>query len=116
MDVKGFEAWRMWSAIYGENCFESGQPGSSHFSNMDQQSPVIRNPFGIPEDVVPAESPFADDEEPVALADAPLAPTASMHKMHDMCFEQRVFYRLISGLHAAISAHIAANYPMYAPH
>lgn len=28
----------------------------------------------------------------------------------EMCFEQRVFYRLISGLHAAISAHISESY------
>lgn len=30
----------------------------------------------------------------------------------DLCYEQRVFYRLLSGLQAAISAHIANNYPI----
>ncbi len=30
----------------------------------------------------------------------------------DMCFEQRVFYRLMSGLRASIAAHIASNYPV----
>ena len=31
--------------------------------------------------------------------------------LQDMCYEERVFYRLISGLHSCISSHIAANYP-----
>jgi len=30
----------------------------------------------------------------------------------DMCFEERVFYRIISGIQACVSAHIAANYPI----
>ena len=30
----------------------------------------------------------------------------------DECVERRVFYRLISGLHASISTHIAGEYPM----
>jgi hypothetical protein len=29
-----------------------------------------------------------------------------------MCFEERVFFRLISGMHAAIAAHISSNYPL----
>ena len=32
--------------------------------------------------------------------------------MAELCFEQRVFYRLLSGMHAAISAHIANAYPV----
>lgn len=31
-------------------------------------------------------------------------------KIEDMCLEQRVFYRLISGLHTSITMHIAYNY------
>jgi len=34
--------------------------------------------------------------------------------MEDLCYEQRVFYRLLSGMHAAISAHIANAYPVSA--
>ena len=30
--------------------------------------------------------------------------------LDSMCLEERVFYRLISGLHASVSIHIAKNY------
>jgi ERO1-like protein alpha len=53
---EGNDAWKVWSAIYKENCF---------VGSMDR-----------------------------------------------MCFEERVFYRLISGLHSCISAHTAANFPI----
>ncbi len=33
----------------------------------------------------------------------------------DFCFEQRVLYRLISGLQSAIAAHTAARYDVYVP-
>ena len=33
-------------------------------------------------------------------------------RMDDLCYEQRVFYRLLSGMHAAISAHISNQYPV----
>ena len=32
--------------------------------------------------------------------------------VHEMCLEERVFYRIISGLHAAIGAHISERYPV----
>eukprot|EP00455_Lapot_gusevi_P034899 TRINITY_DN3861_c0_g1_i4.p1 TRINITY_DN3861_c0_g1~~TRINITY_DN3861_c0_g1_i4.p1 ORF type:complete len:449 (+),score=106.02 TRINITY_DN3861_c0_g1_i4:88-1434(+) len=32
--------------------------------------------------------------------------------LDEMCFEQRVFYRIVSGLHAAIAAHIANRFPV----
>jgi hypothetical protein len=55
---EGDEPWRIWRAIYEENCFPGGE--------------------------------------------------------HSQCTEQRVFYRIFSGLHAAIACHISDNYPMYA--
>lgn len=32
-----------------------------------------------------------------------------------MCMEKRVFYRVVSGLHAAINLHVAAKYPSRQP-
>lgn len=34
--------------------------------------------------------------------------------MESLCYEERVMYRLISGMHASISAHIAYHYPIHA--
>jgi len=33
-------------------------------------------------------------------------------QLGEMCLEKRVFYRVVSGLHASITIHIAANYPL----
>lgn len=52
----GPHAWRIWDAMYGENCFHES--------------------------------------------------------LETLCLEQRMFYRLLSGLHGCISAHIASNYPL----
>lgn len=52
----GSAAKRIWSAIYGENCFRSS-------------------------------------------------------KFEEFCLEERFFFRILSGLQACVSAHIAANYP-----
>ncbi len=31
--------------------------------------------------------------------------------VNEMCMEKRVFYRVVSGLHATINIHVAAHYP-----
>jgi ERO1-like protein alpha len=33
-------------------------------------------------------------------------------RQEELCLEERFFYRLISGMQASVSAHIAANYPL----
>ena len=35
--------------------------------------------------------------------------------MSEMCYEERVFFRLLSSIQAVTSAHIAARFPVYAP-
>lgn len=32
------------------------------------------------------------------------------HQLSNMCFEQRAFYRLLSGMHSSINIHLSANY------
>ncbi|EFJ53070.1 endoplasmic reticulum oxidoreductin 1 family protein [Volvox carteri f. nagariensis] len=77
----GEHAHRIWNAIYSQICFQ-------------QQSPS------------PATSSFSSSSLPtISLA----VPTISLAS-DQMCTEKRVFYRLISGMHASISAHISANY------
>lgn len=39
---------------------------------------------------------------------------ARLNTPHDMCFEERLFYEAISGLHTSISIHICATYPSLA--
>ena len=35
--------------------------------------------------------------------------------VNEMCMEKRVFYRIVSALHATINLHVAAHYPLPSP-
>ncbi|KAH8828232.1 endoplasmic reticulum Oxidoreductin 1-domain-containing protein [Flagelloscypha sp. PMI_526] len=75
------EAHRVWSAIYDENCF--GLSESTY-------AQLARNPsLGISE--VKASQLEGSNE-------------------NEMCLEKKVYYKVISGLHASISTHICAEH------
>ncbi len=56
----------------------------------------------------PSSSPFSP--LPFAAAPPPGSDPLSALGVDTQCAEKRIFYRLISGMHASISAHISANY------
>lgn len=88
----GESAHQVWDAIYRENCFSrepeipSNKSGNSLlYSSGLQAARDLRS-------IIQANS---------ASMDLPL---------DDECLEKRVFYRVISGMHASISAHICWDY------
>lgn len=107
---------RVWRAIYEENCFgavpkgsfiepprakESG--GGSGFVNKNQLlgSSSSSSPFG-------GSNPLMGGgglNKLIPSLQAPADPAAN-----EQCLEKRVFYRVISGLHASISTHICSEY------
>lgn len=86
----GYAGSDVWDAIYRENCFakESPSPPSDfrNPANLFQAKNDLRN-------IIQANSP-----SPNALT------------LDDSCVEKRVFYRIISGMHASISTHICNDY------
>ncbi|CAO1632289.1 unnamed protein product [Sympodiomycopsis kandeliae] len=109
---------RVWKAIYEENCFGAVPKGSflepprdkrsggtgfvsradllggSASGNSDSGSssnPLLGGGGGFPGLISSIQAP----EDPAA---------------HEQCLEKRVFYRVISGLHASISTHICSEY------
>ncbi|KAF8315970.1 hypothetical protein F5887DRAFT_953167 [Amanita rubescens] len=79
----GPHAHRIWRAIYEENCF-----GLVEYNLMAAKSP---SPVSLPSTL-----------SEVVLGD---------EKRHDThCLEKRVYYKVISGLHASISTHICKEY------
>ncbi len=88
----GESAHQVWDSTYRENCFSrepaysSGKPGNSSFLDGGLQAARdLRS-------VIQANS---------ASTDLPL---------DDECLEKRVFYRIISGMHASISSHLCWDY------
>lgn len=75
----GPDAHRVWRSIYEENCF-----GLSELSLMTGKSPA-----------------------PVSLPDTMIESLHENEQVSDPhCLEKRVYYKVISGLHASISTHI----------
>ncbi|KAL4252812.1 EROs family protein [Abortiporus biennis] len=78
----GPSAQRVWAAIYRENCF-----GLSELNFQTPNSPNNSPHVSLPDSMASAQSP--EDRT---------------------CLEQRVYYRIISGLHASISTHVCHDY------
>ncbi|KAL4080329.1 hypothetical protein V8B97DRAFT_1931723 [Scleroderma yunnanense] len=76
---------RVWRAIYEENCF-----GLSELNLLTGSSPA---PVSLPD----------------TLTDVLRAPVNG-DDTDDECLEKRVYYKIISGMHASISTHICAEY------
>ncbi|CAG8485438.1 15664_t:CDS:10 [Cetraspora pellucida] len=84
----GASAGRVWKAIYEENCFNTAQTTDLSGGKGQSVSPISKsNLMGI----------FKAPNQPDAIDS-------------DVCFEKRVYYRLISGLHSSISIHICNEY------
>ncbi|KAG5648616.1 hypothetical protein DXG03_003227 [Asterophora parasitica] len=81
----GPDAHRIWRSIYEENCF-----GLSEMNLMGGKSPA---PVSLPDSISEA---FREKDDGID------------HSEH--CLEKRVYYKVISGLHASISTHICLDY------
>ena len=86
----GVDPHLVWDAIYKENCFAKPSTGGS--------SPALD--VGVPPNMFQA----ASDLRSVFQSGS------SQPLFDDTCLEKRVFYRLISGMHASISMHICRDY------
>ncbi|KAG7005859.1 hypothetical protein G7Y79_00017g042410 [Physcia stellaris] len=84
----GYAGSDVWDAIYRENCF----------SKEDSALPQI-NPMGL--------FHAKNDLRNVIQANSP---SENSLTFDDSCVEKRVFYRIISGMHASISTHICNDY------
>jgi len=79
----GYQGQHIWQAVYGENCFRA----------------PLREPAAL----------AALQQQPAVGAVNPLLP-ADAASVQPACLEERVFFRLLSGLHASINTHIAREY------
>lgn len=103
----GSSARKVWTAIYEENCFGVARAvGASMTSSA-----------GSPYDVRIKSARLGDPGSASAAAEAlsslltgQSSPLDSSSSESEQCLEKRVFYKIISGLHASISIHICHDY------
>lgn len=120
----GVGAAQVWDAVYRENCFQratedSGASPSSSPSSSSSGSSLHYSPFAPPKDGAAAEN-FKQVLEAAGRQHAleqmrethPNAPFVAHtgFEAQDECLEKRVFYRVISGMHASISAHLCWDF------
>ncbi|KAJ2700433.1 endoplasmic oxidoreductin-1 [Coemansia sp. IMI 203386] len=100
----GAGANAIWMSIYQHNCFgvppylqDTAGGWGSQLVNVDGKSMPFVQPPRKRRELTPFLQNLAEEERGVTLpADVP--------------YEYRIFYRMVSGLHASISAHICADY------
>ncbi|KFX88002.1 hypothetical protein V490_07896, partial [Pseudogymnoascus sp. VKM F-3557] len=98
----GASANQVWDAIYRENCFSrSSFPKSASLGKPKTAS----MPFPAANELKFVMQGGA--KHAPLLGNAPSAETGFENE--DECLEKRVFYRVVSGMHASISAHICQD-------
>lgn len=95
----GEGAKQVWDAIYRENCFQrSSFPSSADVGTS--------SPLGLAEHDFRQVLGAASQHQRLAH---PNDPTAGIDP-DDECLEKRVFYRVVSGMHASISVHLCWDF------
>ncbi|CZT19505.1 related to ERO1 protein, required for protein disulfide bond formation in the ER [Ramularia collo-cygni] len=98
---------QVWEAIYRENCFSKALPNKLGASVPGLSPPVS----GFSFDQAQAAQEFkqvvkARDRQQAIQSGG----THDALDFEDECIEKRVFYRVISGMHASISTHLCYDY------
>ena len=96
----GPHAHRVWQEIYRKNCFSMYDPNAT-FQSDDVQ--MVAGRPGVSNSELGAivashprfDRPEEDDE---------------LELLEDICLEKRIFWRVISGMHASISSHLCWDY------
>lgn len=101
----GPSAHQVWEAIYRENCFPRDH------SDVESASPPSSKPLQASADL---RNVIREHERHESLVGGISSPTGSDLENDlpepEQCLEKRVFYRIISGMHASISTHLCYEY------
>lgn len=102
----GEGAHQVWDAIYRENCFSKPQLSQQSYQAASE---MVSSPFGA---LSGMKGKAAHDLKSVMKEHGrQLSGTADdQMDFEDECLEKRVFYRVISGMHASISTHLCHDY------
>lgn len=103
----GTSAHRVWRAIYEENCFGVAKTVGAAMSSSAGAS--YQSKGGMARLGDPGSASAAADALS-SLLSGQTDPLDSSTSQTEQCLERRVFYRLISGLHASISIHVCHDY------
>ncbi|KAK5112493.1 hypothetical protein LTR62_004250 [Meristemomyces frigidus] len=103
----GEGAHQVWEAIYRENCFSRPISRRNSIDASGSSAPI----FGLSQGQAQAALDFKQVLRAHKRDEAISVPEEeTTANFEDECLEKRVFYRVISGMHAAISTHLCHDY------
>ena len=91
----GPHAHRVWQEIYRKNCFSMYDPNATFHDDLAMVGHAA-NDLGA---IVVSHPRFDRPEE-----------DSELELLEDICLEKRIFWRVISGMHASISSHLCWDY------
>ena len=97
----GEGAKQVWEAIYRENCFAKPMPSAK------SSAPGLSSPLGA---LSGPQGQAAQDFKSVLQQAKQTNGIEDQLEFEDECLEKRVFYRVISGMHASISTHLCYDF------
>ncbi|OCF61821.1 endoplasmic oxidoreductin 1 [Kwoniella mangroviensis CBS 10435] len=110
----GDSAHNVWRAIYEENCFGLSEASLSSSSSSEKTTKIADTVLGA------GGISKSNDEQVPGWGFSKLSegwgtemvkhPSAASAGEVELCEEKKVYYRVVSGLHASISIHICADY------
>lgn len=109
----GVGAAQVWDAIYRENCFSRSSFPNSAALGVSQQSSVLNKVGPAAEDLKQILEAAGRQQALEQIREThPNTPFVAQtgFEAQDECLEKRVFYRVISGMHASISTHLCWDF------
>ncbi|KAM0329379.1 hypothetical protein ACHAQA_004686 [Verticillium albo-atrum] len=109
----GVGAAQVWDAIYRENCFSRASFPNSASLGVSQQSSLLGRVGPAAEDLKQIMEAAGRQQALEQMREThPNAPFVAHtgFEAQDECLEKRVFYRVISGMHASISTHLCWDF------
>ncbi|KAL6358961.1 hypothetical protein LRP88_09159 [Fusarium phalaenopsidis] len=104
----GAGAAQVWNAVYRENCFQkSSFPKSANLGTSQWKPGPAAQDFKQILDAAGRQAQL--EERRQQNPNTPFVANTGF-EVDDECLEKRVFYRVMSGMHASISAHLCYNF------
>ncbi|KAM0441291.1 hypothetical protein ACHAPT_000600 [Fusarium lateritium] len=104
----GAGAAQVWNAVYRENCFQkSSFPRSADLGTSQWRPGPAAQDFKQILDAAGRQAQL--EERRQQNPNTPFVANTGF-EVDDECLEKRVFYRVMSGMHASISAHLCYNF------
>ncbi|KAH0593882.1 hypothetical protein MHUMG1_08204 [Metarhizium humberi] len=98
---------QVWDAVYRENCFQKSS--FSHSANLGMSYNYNPAALGFKQVMDAAGRQAQLEAQRLQHPNTPFVASTG-YEVDDECLEKRVFYRVMSGMHASISAHLCWDF------